>query len=630
MGLTPLPPSQTFPSSPSSPRKRSIHEVDGTERPSVGPKKSLLDFTGENQENHDPSGPTIKSDSLSFQNDPSATIQSTPNSAPQVIIPFKSDPSLSGSPVHFPSPIPNPAVETPQGSPVKSDMAPGKKRKLSPSVKEAKERLRLEEKAKKDEEKRLKDEEKKKRETEREEEKRLKEEEKKKRETEREEKKKAKDQEKAAKEAAKEDEKRRKEEAQQKKDRAQPKLNSFFGKPRQPTEPVKTAALSSNIPSTGSDTNVFTLRNSDYAKDFPDFFLKSNTVVAPPHRFERDSEALAHVRHTIDASFCSNDNTPYEIQPFVPSTIFNLVPYRRRQGRYTHSVKEILQTMQNLEDAANQLGGEVKEKSIKASLDELRQIPMKSLKFGEDVRPAYQGTFSKQIPILSANKVSRNPYHRGLPDVNYDYDSEVEWEEPEEGEELDSEEEEEASDDGEDDMDGFLDDEDDALAGKRRMIVGDLEPVCSGLHWAADGPHEEFKVYQIETISESVRFPIDPFSTAYWEKPRAVETAQKARVTQKPTPIDLFRVQNTVVPSGSGVTIPPPPPPAFKAKKPFPPEQLAEFKTAVEGSDLSKIGLVEILKKRFPKVSKETLKATLDQVAVRVGQKEVDKKWTCR
>ncbi|KAJ5621922.1 hypothetical protein N7528_005154 [Penicillium herquei] len=35
----------------------------------------------------------------------------------------------------------------------------------------------------------------------------------------------------------------RKEEAQQKKDRAQPKLNSFFAKPRQPASPVKTAAL---------------------------------------------------------------------------------------------------------------------------------------------------------------------------------------------------------------------------------------------------------------------------------------------------------------------------------------------------------------------------------------------------
>lgn len=33
---------------------------------------------------------------------------------------------------------------------------------------------------------------------------------------------------------------------------------------------------------------------------------------------------------------------------------------------------------------------------------------------------------------------------------------------------------------------------------------------------------------------------------------------------------------------------------------------------------------------RFPKVSKDVLKGTLDSVAERVGQKEADKKWVCR
>jgi hypothetical protein len=33
---------------------------------------------------------------------------------------------------------------------------------------------------------------------------------------------------------------------------------------------------------------------------------------------------------------------------------------------------------------------------------------------------------------------------------------------------------------------------------------------------------------------------------------------------------------------------------------------------------------------RFPKVPKDTLKATLDQYAVRVGQKESEKKWVWR
>jgi chromatin assembly factor 1 subunit A len=69
--------------------------------------------------------------------------------------------------------------------------------------------------------------------------------------------------------------------------------------------------------------------------------------------------------------------------------------------------------------------------------------------------------------------------------MNYDYDSEAEWEEPEEGEELNSEGEEELGDeDDADDMDGFLDDEETEGNGpKRRHLMGDIQPVCSSLHW---------------------------------------------------------------------------------------------------------------------------------------------------
>ncbi|KAM5486994.1 chromatin assembly factor-I (CAF-I) p90 subunit [Microsporum audouinii] len=59
----------------------------------------------------------------------------------------------------------------------------------------------------------------------------------------------------------------------------------------------------------------------------------------------------------------------------------------------------------------------------------------------------------------------------------------------------------------------------------------------------------------------------------------------------------------------------------------FPGDQLSEFKEAVSGSNLTKAGLIEVLKKRFPKVSKDIIKETLTAIAARQGQKEVDKKW---
>lgn len=389
---------------------------------------------------------------------------------------------------------------------------------------------------------------------------------------------------------------------------------------------------------------------SDYEKTFPEFFLQSHTQLAPSHRFERDPKALEHVRQKLDASLNASNPGPNEHIPFRPSEIFHIIPFQRRCGRSSKSVKEILLRMQNTSDGSMMdLDEKDQVKAAEKAHDILRQIPMKTLKFGEDVRPPYQGTFTRPVPEASARKLSRNPYYRGLPEVNYDYDSEAEWEEPEEGEDLDSEEDEEGSDDGDDDMDGFLDDEDDALvAGKRRPIVGDLEPICSGLRWAADGVDPEFKGYQIETISDAVKFPIDPFSTAYWEKPKPAEPLPtQTRIAPSGTnTLDMFRVYNPPGAPAVGVARPPT---TSKAKRPFPPEQLDEFRQVVEGSELSKIGTIEILKKRyiralprslfqacadlafrFPKVSKDTLKATLDHYAVRVGQKETEKKWVWR
>lgn len=65
-------------------------------------------------------------------------------------------------------------------------------------------------------------------------------------------------------------------------------------------------------------------------------------------------------------------------------------------------------------------------------------------------------------------------------------------------------------------------------------------------------------------------------------------------------------------------------------KKLIPPEDLEAFKKAVDGSDMTKAGLVELLKKQFPKASKDAIRETLGKVAVRIGGKEADKRWVLR
>ena len=124
-------------------------------------------------------------------------------------------------------------------------------------------------------------------------------------------------------------------------------------------------------------------------------------------------------------------------------------------------------------------------------INTLRALPVKYLRFAEDVRPPYFGTFTRLQSPAAARSLSRNPLGKKLPETNYEYDSEAEWEEPEEGEDLQSDEEdedEEEDGDGEDDIATFLDDEEVegmGMGGKRRMPLGsgDLEPICSGLWW---------------------------------------------------------------------------------------------------------------------------------------------------
>jgi chromatin assembly factor 1 subunit A len=45
---------------------------------------------------------------------------------------------------------------------------------------------------------------------------------------------------------------------------------------------------------------------------------------------------------------------------------------------------------------------------------------------------------------------------------------------------------------------------------------------------------------------------------------------------------------------------------------------------------LMELCLIFFVINSFPKISKDTLKETVNAVAIRVGQKEVDKRWTCK
>ena len=295
-----------------------------------------------------------------------------------------------------------------------------------------------------------------------------------------------------------------------------------------------------------------------------------------------------------------------------------------------------------------------------SAVELLEHTSLKILSFREDFRPPYQGTFTRDLSPRTSNRLRRNPARRIMPRVDYDYDSEAEWEAPEVGDE-DLEDEDEMSDDDEavDEMADFVDDEDEIA--RRRVFTTDVEPVCTGLCWEGEANSSiagiDLAMYRMDVLSDDTRLPIDPYSTDHWSQTGkltpAKSTAQSLSAEESTTPamqpprlplaavnapngsplkkfVTMTSNVNTThaqkeneAPSVSGKSSQNPKKPA----RTILPELLPAFKVAVSGSDLNKVALVEILKKQFPKCSKDAIKGTLETIAVRQGAKEADKRW---
>lgn len=326
------------------------------------------------------------------------------------------------------------------------------------------------------------------------------------------------------------------------------RLNAFFAKPPLPASGTAKADLRGDSPCSrrssiaSIEENEALIRSrsnsvsgqkplhSDYERSFPSFFLQSHTGLAPYSRFSRDEEGLETIRSTIDESMGTSEERRHSLQrppSFDAATLLHLPAHKKtRRKPYTKTVREIVARINGTMDHPIDLTGFRSEASAEKPARWLRAISTKYIKFAEDVRPPYIGTYSKQPAGCAVSKLCRNPFTRGLPHTNYDYDSEAEWEEPGEGEDLDSEGEEEVGEDEDgDEMDGFLDDEDAGdgigVAGnRRRLVIGDLEPVSTGLCWNdgqgrgkfKDGPSTiDLRPFRLEVILGKKPCPLNIF-----------------------------------------------------------------------------------------------------------------------
>ena len=126
-------------------------------------------------------------------------------------------------------------------------------------------------------------------------------------------------------------------------------------------------------------------------------------------------------------------------------------------------------------------------------------------------------------------------------------------------------------------------------------------------------------IYLTHFIPETLSFPLDPFSDRYWKKPAAQSNDSPFKVPNHPADnsnsqsIKWKPFQQMFLPQTSSSSVPKPAEPipitaagslnnsGGQLQKPsvsFPSDQLSEFKSVVSNSDLTKAGLIEVLKKR--------------------------------
>ena len=413
---------------------------------------------------------------------------------------------------------------------------------------------------------------------------------------------------------------------------SQMRLGAFFAKPKAENTPPSTpddvsegaSSRRTSIASIDMERPVLEtpkksqLANVEYNKCFLPFFVPEHTEVAPINRFKIGREVDFEIR---------NDSQVYTVK------LEEHFGRPRKRIRTTVPVKEIIQNIQAT-------GLDVVELDHSA-LEVLAKYRYKCLQFREDVRPPYQGTFTRSVQPAVSRKVSRKPFSRELPEINYDYDSEAEWEPPaEDDEDLEDDDEMSDAEDAGDDINDFLDDADDIA--RKKGPVSDMEPISSGLCWI-DGSFDDnganIEQYRMDVLHDSTTFPINPYSTSHWHE----DSIAKAAAPSNPV---LSKMQPPRHPLSS---LSPNASPPIKVEvgvdgKPLPigpskkgssnktpklidQEFLRDFKQAVDGSDLTKLGLIEVLKKQFPTCSKEAIRDTLATVATRIGKKEAEKKW---
>ncbi|KAF8982492.1 hypothetical protein BGZ46_001161 [Entomortierella lignicola] len=185
--------------------------------------------------------------------------------------------------------------------------------------------------------------------------------------------------------------------------------------------------------------------------------LCTNTVLAPVNRFARDiskesiDKELGIKEGSVEASDMDIDfehvvpsmtaketirETLHELFPKAQRSEESIARQRKKKLPLSYrsmTVTELMQSGLLLQD---------EDTDYVLTWKDIPSLRMRLLQFAENYRPAYYGTWSKQ----SKNISGRRFFGKDTELIDYDFDSEAEWEEDEEGEECKSDDDDEDAD----------------------------------------------------------------------------------------------------------------------------------------------------------------------------------------
>ncbi|KAH6626257.1 chromatin assembly factor 1 subunit A-domain-containing protein [Chaetomium sp. MPI-SDFR-AT-0129] len=448
------------------------------------------------------------------------------------------------------------------------------------------------------------------------------------------------------KQRAEEKEKKKKEKGEEeaKKARSQMKLTNMFNRTAAAPKKELAALQLGDAQPVGATASSEVKETSLYDQMFKPFFVKEHVRLART-AVEMDEETKEAKTRILD-KYLSGERQ-HSAATFEPLEALQ-IPYKTRRGRVYPSVKKIMAEFEGLSsDNLTDPTTESQKAQMKHTLETLKSVPIKSIKFREDVRPPYIGTISGPPPgMKDFRRLARKPAAEVL-DLRYEDDSEAEWQ-YDDGEDVDDLDDEEEEVDGDEDMDDFLDDSEDV--GPARMIftgAGGIEPESIGPSWESQtGSNAEPKLYQfrLEYVLEPLEqhHSIDPFSTGYWETPKTKPSAgNEPSAASASTPASISASATSVSASlssaqdGRANPMAPPPAPADafqalnnpnatgakKSQQPLPLDMQQKLKDLVRSMPtLSKVGVIELFAASNPGCSRNQIKTSFEALFEKSGK----------